>query len=111
MTFHRPEGPNFKPPKPERGTAAAKRHMARVAKLPCVICGSHPVHVHHVICGRYGQRRPSDFDTIPLCVACHQIGPTAIHNGKETWERRNGPDWGYLPLVRAWLDENDEIDF
>lgn len=48
MTFHRPDTPNFKPPKAERGTKSAKAHMARVAKLPCVICGCRPVEVHHV---------------------------------------------------------------
>ena len=35
----------------------------------------------------------------------------AIHNGKSSWVERNGPDYGFIPLVRAMLDENDEIDF
>ena len=112
MTFHRPSGPNFKPPKPERGTAAAKRHMGRVKQLPCVICHRPgPSDAHHVFHGRYGSARASDFETIPLCKEHHQSGPEAIHNAKETWERTHGPDWGYLPLVRAWLDDETEIDF
>ena len=42
-------------------------HMARVAALPCVCCGAWPVECHHVICGRYSQRRAPDTHTIPLC--------------------------------------------
>ena len=81
-----------------------KAHMAKVARLPCVICGARPVEVHHVICGRYGQRRASDFDTIPLCVEHHRIGPDAIHNGKASWVERWGPDTDYLPAVRQAIN-------
>ena len=99
MTFHRqPLGL-----KPEPMTAArireGKRHMARVAQLPCVICGRRPVHVHHCIHGRYGQRRVSDFETIPLCPEHHQIGPYAIHQDKAGWLDRGGPDHGFLAVV------------
>ena len=109
----RQKGPlGLKSPKPVRGTAAAKRHLARVKSLPCVICQAPPPSdAHHVICGRYGSRKASDFDTIPLCKRHHQHGPEAIHNGKASWESKHGPDWGYLPLVRADLDDTTEIDF
>lgn len=76
-------------------TPAGKAHMAKVAKLPCVICGARPVEVHHVISGRYGQRKASDMDTIPLCWN-HHLGPDGIHTSKEKWEALHGPDTDYL---------------
>ncbi|WP_314188808.1 Ref family recombination enhancement nuclease [Paracoccus yeei] len=105
-----PLGP--KAAKPVRGTAEARRHMARLAQLPCVICKAPaPSEVHHVIHGRFSQRRSSDFETIPLCPSCHRVGPRAIHQDKAAWLAAHGPDWGFLPLVRALLDETTEIDF
>jgi hypothetical protein len=75
---------------------AGKAHMTLVAQLPCVVCGAWPVQVHHVIHGRYGSRKASDLDTIPLCRSCHD----ALHAGKETWAAKHGPDYGFLPAVR-----------
>jgi hypothetical protein len=56
------KGPlGLKHPKPERGTAKARAHIARVKSLPCVIClKPGPSDAHHVICDRYGQRKASD---------------------------------------------------
>ena len=78
--------------------------MRAVKALPCVVCGrAGPSDAHHCICDRYGTRRASDFDVIPLCKACHQDGPFAIHNGKASWVARNGPDWAFLPVVAEML--------
>lgn len=94
----------LKQPKPERGTKAARAHIAAVKSLPCVICRRPgPSDAHHVICDRYGHHKVSDFDVIPLCKAHHQDGPEAIHNGKASWVEKHGPDHGYLPLVDQWL--------
>ncbi|MDX5416057.1 MAG: hypothetical protein LPK88_07025 [Alphaproteobacteria bacterium] len=79
-------------------------HLARVAQLPCVICGSRPVEVHHVICGRYGQRRATDEDTIPLCYNHHR-GPEGIHTIRAEWVARYGEDHEWLPHVRRWMEE------
>lgn len=81
--------------KPKRNRA----HMAKVAKLPCVICGRRPVQVHHVICGRYSQRRASDRETIPLCPECH----ADLHANKTAWRDRNGADHEYLAVVADML--------
>lgn len=78
-------------------------HMALVAQLPCVICGARPVEVHHCISGRYGQRRASDMETIPLCASCHRTGPDAIHRSKHAWEAKHGPDTDYLSVVAEML--------
>lgn len=103
MSFHR-EPLGLKQPKPVRGTAEAKRHLARVKQLPCVICAAPPPSdAHHCFSGRYGSRKASDFETIPLCKACHQHGPLAIHQDKAGWEMRNGFDYEYLPVVADML--------
>lgn len=96
---------------PKNGTAAGRAHMGRVKMLPCVVCNAPPPSdAHHVIHGRYGGRKASDFETIPLCKAHHMDGPDAIHNGKRTWGERFGMDYGFLPVVAAILAD-DEIDF
>ena len=101
-----------KPAKPVRGTAAARLWLERVKGLPCVICGAAgPSDAHHVYHDRYGTKKPSDFDTIPLCKWCHQDGPESVHKAKATWRAKHGPDWGFLPLVRALLDPQDTVDF
>lgn len=61
--------------------SAAKRHMARVASLPCACCGMHGVHVHHIREGQGMSQRASDWLTIPLCPPCH-TGPNGIHGNK-----------------------------
>jgi hypothetical protein len=76
---------------------AGKAHMAKVAQLPCIICGARPVEVHHCIHGRYSTRRAPDMDTISLCIACHR----ELHAAKARWESEHGPDTSYLPAVRA----------
>lgn len=100
MNFARKPPLGLKAPKPSK--AAGKAHMARVAQLPCVICHASPVEVHHCISGRFGQRRASDFDTIPLCYRCHR-GPEGIHASKSAWEAINGPDTDFLPVVADML--------
>ena len=86
--------------------------MGRVKQLPCVICDAPPPSdAHHLMHGRYGNRKPSGYNTIPLCKNCHQDGPEAFHKGKKTWKAKHGPDYGFLPLVRALLDPQDTIDF
>ena len=97
-----------KKPKAERGTEKARAYIARVKQLSCVICKKPgPSDAHHVFSNRYGSAKASDFDVIPLCRAHHQDGPEAIHNGKESWVAKHGPDYGFLPLVQRWLNGSD----
>lgn len=82
--------------------------MRRVKQLPCVICGKHgPSDAHHVFHSRYGTRKASDFEVIPLCKSHHQDGPEAIHNDKAAWLEKHGPDYSYLPHVAVQLGEVD----
>ena len=59
-------------------TAKEKRHMARVAELPCGTCAERPVEVHHITAGG---RRISHYITIPLCPECHK-GKLGVHGDK-----------------------------
>ena len=75
-----------------------KKHMAFIAKLPCVICGSRPVECAHVrfadakwnkpITG--GGTKPHDRWCVPLCHSCHRTGPDAQHrtNEREWWSAK-----------------------
>jgi 5-methylcytosine-specific restriction endonuclease McrA len=84
----------------------AMAYMAVVKSLPCAVCGAPaPSDAHHVIHDRFGTRKTSDFDVIPLCRKCHLEGPEAIHNGKQIWREKHGPDHGYLPKVRLMVAE------
>lgn len=96
---------------PSRGPIGQKRgkpksnpaYMAKVAELPCCICGARPVEVHHCISGRFSQAKESDLDTIPLCVNHHR-GPDGIHTSKRIWEALNGPDTGFIGPTRAAIE-------
>jgi hypothetical protein len=69
-------------------SAAAKRHMGRVADLGCIACGrlgygETPAQVHHI---REGRIARNDFLTIPLCEPHHQgkrPGVPSMHMRKE----------------------------
>ena len=62
-------------------TKAEKRHLDRVAALPCCLCGESPVHVHHVREGQGLAQRASNWLAVPLCQSCH-TGPKGLHGDK-----------------------------
>lgn len=62
-------------------TTRAESYMARIAQLPCAICGNEGVHVHHIREGQGMSQRASSFLTVPLCPSCHQ-GPNGVHGDK-----------------------------
>ncbi len=88
----------------------ASLYIGLVKVLPCAVSGvSGPSDAHHCICDRFGSRKSSDFDVIPLSKAMHQDGPGAIHNGKASWVERHGPDHAYIAQTRfAVLQMVDE---
>jgi hypothetical protein len=81
-------------------------YLASVRELPCCICQAFgepqlsPTAAHHVIHGRYGQRKTPDCMAIPLCEGHHQGGfdtsKTAIHREPAKWKRLYGPDTDYV---------------
>lgn len=82
-------------------SAASKRHMARVAELPCVVRGTFGVQVHHIrmspITGA-GQKA-SDWLTIPLDPDEHRL----LHADIKAWEMRNGRQIDHVTRVLETL--------
>ena len=108
MTYHNPKPPKLTAAEKAEG----KKWMQRVKMLPCAVCKAPPPSdVHHIIHGRYSQKRASDFDVIPLCKSHHQNGLDAIHERKETWRHVYGNDYDYLPWVKDMIEQqmNNEI--
>ena len=64
-------------------TASEKRHLARLAELPCALCEAQPVEVHHILEGRIKGRRSGAFTAIPLCPDCHRHSLRGIHGRKD----------------------------
>lgn len=64
-------------------SAASKRHLARVAQLPCCLCGAHGVEVHHARTGDAAgmAQRSGDMLTLPVCQSCHR-GSHGIHGNR-----------------------------
>jgi hypothetical protein len=65
-------------------------HMAKVAQLPCMVCGAWPVEVHHMKDPR------TDFRVIPLCPMHHrrEFGEGSLHySPKAFWLRHGGPEF------------------
>jgi len=62
-------------------TAAAKRHLARVHEIPCVLCGAEPVEAHHIRDGQGMSQRANDWMAAALCDGCHR-GPNGIHGNR-----------------------------
>jgi hypothetical protein len=60
-------------------TASERRHHDRVAQMPCIACGRHGVHVHHVTSDGFKRLSKDHMRVVPLCPDCHQHGPHAVH--------------------------------
>ena len=62
-------------------TKAEKKHMNRVAEMPCLVCGTHPVELHHVREGQGMAQRAQNWLVVPLCPDCHR-GSTGLHGNR-----------------------------
>lgn len=73
-------------------SAAAKRHMSKVAALGCILCrrlgyGNTPAQLHHVREGQGMSQRAADTLVIPLCPE-HHTGGSGLHGmGTKRFER------------------------
>ncbi len=90
-------------------SAKGKRHMERVAGLPCVLCqyvnGQHRygVQVHHIREGQGAAQRADDMLTVPLCEP-HHLGPNGVHGlGRKGFYARYKID--ELGLLAMTLEE------
>lgn len=89
----------------KRPTAAEKKHMDKVAQMPCMACGAHPVELHHPRRGMGMSQRASHFDVLPLCPAHHRTGGhgVALHAGQKTWESIYGTEAELLERLRGLM--------
>lgn len=64
----------------------AREHMARIAAMPCLVCGAWPVELHHE-----GKPR-SDWHVIPLCPRHHrrEYGPGSYHYSPKAFYAMHG---------------------
>ena len=74
-------------------------HMARVATLPCLVCGCYGVEVHHFPDPR------SDLRTGPLCARHHrrEFGEGAYHYSRRAFNEAHGSDDELLARVADLL--------
>ncbi len=85
-------------------------YLAKVAQLPCVVCGVYGVHVHHKTNAGFGMRA-SDYDTMPICSRHHQFGNygEAIHSGVKEWERLHGSQEQHIATTREKLGYDKDL--
>lgn len=82
-----------KKPKQKRNREYDSDYVKWIHGWPCCICGSHPVHAHHVVSkGAMG----SDRTVIPLCPG-HHLG--WVHGkGVETTQKHYNVDFSKLVI-------------
>jgi hypothetical protein len=91
-------------------------HLAKVAKLPCVVCHNYelpqmsPTQVHHCIHGRNSMaKKAPDNRTIPLCEGHHlgdfDTSKIALHRNPSAWKQAYGMDTDWLPWVEEQLSK------
>lgn len=85
-------------------TKAEKAYMDAVARLPCAICGTLGVHLHHAREGQGGSQRAQNWLVIPLCPRCH-TGPHGIHGDKAMWKIRKMDEMDALAetIAAVWI--------
>ena len=79
-------------------TAAMKRHMDRVAQLPCCTCGNEPVQLHHVREGQGMAQRASNWLVVPLCPSCH-TGRHGVHGDKSMMRLKKMTEMDMLAMT------------
>lgn len=82
-------------------TASEKRHMERVASLPCLVCRAQST-VHHVTArsDRRGRLTRSNKRVVPLCPAHHQIQ----HGPHYSVEALNHQNFYKVHKVDLWAE-------
>ena len=83
-------------------------YLARVRELPCCICEAFgeaqttPTAAHHVIMGRFSQRKTPDRMAVPLCYEHHQ-GGKGIHTAPQWWADTYGNDFDFTAKTQDAL--------
>jgi hypothetical protein len=95
-------------------TALEKRHIERVAGLPCLVSGRRPVTVHHVTAyaDRMGRFTKTHRLVVPLAPEYHLIQHGPKISVEALGHRGFYQEWGidlYAEAVRLW-DETLELE-
>jgi hypothetical protein len=99
-------------------SAASRRHLARVAALPCSVCGKRGVECHHPRGIEFGTAqgvKASDLLAIPLCPKHHRTGGygVAFHEGRRAWEEKFGTQRHHIEktyrILRLPIEDIDVI--
>jgi hypothetical protein len=89
-------------------TTLEKRHIERLHKLPCVVTGKRPVHVHHLMIAPGKERRRDHRWAVPLFTELHVLGADSVHElGSEAkFEAHHGLRCGWLveQAARLWAE-------
>lgn len=96
----------------KRPTAAERRHMDRIAALPCLACGARST-VHHVTASIHGGRLARRHDrVVPLCPVHHQV----IYGPRESVEALGHGGFYHTYVIdllaeaeRLWTESADRI--
>ena len=83
---------------------AEQRHLARVAGLPCAVCGAVGVQVHHLREGQGMGQRASNYLTVPLCPDCH-VGPKGLHGDRSLMRIRKLGELDLLAMTIEALEK------
>ena len=88
-----------------------REHLAKVADLPCLICGIHGVEIHHLRSGCGMGQRSSHFRVLPLCSVHHRTGGfgVAIHGGTREFQRNFGTEEELLKKVLDKIAGQDTL--
>jgi hypothetical protein len=91
----------------KRPTAEEKRHMDRIAQMPCLVCKSQPVELHHVTCRgtRMGRLTRRHDRVTPLCATHHRL--TAPQGHRESVEALGHRGF----FKRFWIDLYQVAEF
>ena len=94
-------------PRIKPGRVKDPAYLAKVASLPCCVCGAHPVEVHHIRTGCGMGQKAGDDQTLPLCPRHHRTGPDAFHAGPGEFQARHGSEAYLVEQTRLRLEMVD----
>ena len=87
-----------------------KRHIERIAAMPCLVTGKTPVVVHHLMKCPGKQRRRDHRFVIPIIPELHNMRPESIHGlgSEEKFERVWSLAPGFLAAwaIQQWEESN-----
>lgn len=71
-------------------TATERKHIERIAQMPCAVCGCDgPSEVHEPEQGKW-------FLSIPLCIVCHRDNKYGLHGQRMNWKALKLSEMGAL---------------